>query len=155
MSESIVSLGSTRNSFYTPLYAIHNAERYLCTHSGLSQYSEGGTASCGLAALNCARLVLDWERRGIQGDELINRMLDKRAMQVRRETSVKDGIHALAGNHVNLFILAEQRSLRARRYPQDAIFFCVIELDHLCIPNTELCFLRWHAEVGILDPPYT
>ena len=112
MSESIVSLGSTRDSFYTPLYAIHNAERYLCTHPGSSQNSEGGIATSGLAALNCARLVLGWEKNGMQGDNLVNRMLDRRSMRVRKELMfMLDIANIIAGNRVDFLILAEEHSL--------------------------------------------
>lgn len=66
-----------------PIHAIHSGQEYLCTHAGISQYSAGGSAACGLAALNCARIVLDIERKGVQGDGLIAAMLERKTMQVR------------------------------------------------------------------------
>ncbi|KAI0089048.1 hypothetical protein BDY19DRAFT_1070437 [Irpex rosettiformis] len=39
-------------------------EYYVVSHAGKSQYSAGGTSSCGLAALNCARLVLQRAQSG-------------------------------------------------------------------------------------------
>lgn len=66
-----------------PIHAIHSGQEYLCTHAGISQYSAGGSAACGLAALNCARIVLDIERKGVRGDGLIAAMLERKTMQVR------------------------------------------------------------------------
>lgn len=68
---------------FAPIHAIHSGKKYLCTHEGISQYSEGGSAACGLAALNCARIVLDIERKGVRGDDLIMAMLERKTMQVR------------------------------------------------------------------------
>lgn len=68
---------------FAPIHAIQSGQKYLCTHAGISQYSEGGSAACGLAALNCARIVLDIERKGTRGDDLIAAMLERKTMQVR------------------------------------------------------------------------
>jgi hypothetical protein len=40
---------------------------------GCSQYAAGGggVSTCGLAALNCARVILGRERDGLKGEELV------------------------------------------------------------------------------------
>lgn len=44
---------------------------YAVVH-GRSQYSEqGGASSCGIAALNCARIVLGRELTGLRGEQLM------------------------------------------------------------------------------------
>ncbi|EMD40862.1 hypothetical protein CERSUDRAFT_71120 [Gelatoporia subvermispora B] len=47
-------------------------EEYVVSHQGRSQYNgaAGGASACGLAALNCARVILGGELAGLQKDQL-------------------------------------------------------------------------------------
>ncbi|KAI0824763.1 hypothetical protein BC628DRAFT_1419870 [Trametes gibbosa] len=57
----------------TPLKILSgNIPEYVVTHRGQSQYSKagGGVSACGLAALNCARLVLGCHAAGLGTTEL-------------------------------------------------------------------------------------
>lgn len=58
---------------------------YVVTFEGRSQYGidGGGASACGLAALNCARIVLGRERDGLRGGLLIDDMTKKETLEVR------------------------------------------------------------------------
>ena len=49
---------------------ILSGERTVISH-GASQYQAGGISACGLAALNCARIVLTAEQDGPKGRDLL------------------------------------------------------------------------------------
>jgi hypothetical protein len=50
---------------------------------GRSQYAAGGggVSTCGLAALNCARVILGRERDGLKGEELVCSMMGRETME--------------------------------------------------------------------------
>ena len=52
--------------------ALRNGKEHIVSFTGRSQYSSngGGASACGLAALNCARLVLQRDHQGLHGLEL-------------------------------------------------------------------------------------
>ncbi|TDL23182.1 hypothetical protein BD410DRAFT_721585 [Rickenella mellea] len=52
----------------------------VVSHPGLSQYTRGTPSSCGIAALNCVRLVLDLERNGVTEVNLLKAMMERRLM---------------------------------------------------------------------------
>ena len=52
------------------------------SHAGKSQYSAGGMSACGLAALNCARVILHEARRGLSSTELLQRIMEKEICEV-------------------------------------------------------------------------
>lgn len=55
------------------------------------QYSEqGGASSCGIAALNCARIVLGKELAGLRGEELMLSVLRPETFDVSGEASKED-----------------------------------------------------------------
>ena len=57
---------------------------YIVAH-GRSQYSgSGGPSACGLAAMNCARVVLQKELAGIRGDALLGEMMKESTTDVRK-----------------------------------------------------------------------
>lgn len=60
---------------------------HISTVPGRSQYSINGkgTSACGLAALNCARLILTKEKDGIKGVELLRLMMRKDTLEVSAE----------------------------------------------------------------------
>ncbi|KAI0089044.1 hypothetical protein BDY19DRAFT_1004995 [Irpex rosettiformis] len=51
---------------------------YVASHPGRSQYSTGGTSACGLAALNCARIILQSEMQGDRRREELLEMMTER-----------------------------------------------------------------------------
>ena len=57
---------------------------YVVSHRGRSQYSaEGsGASACGLAVLNCARLVLQSERNGTQCAKLLQKIVSQSFSEV-------------------------------------------------------------------------
>lgn len=56
----------------------------VVSHPGRSQYSApgSGASACGLAALNCVRLVLQAERDGVCGIELLEHILKQEFSEV-------------------------------------------------------------------------
>lgn len=55
---------------------------YVVAH-GRSQYSgAGGPSACGLAAMNCARVILLKERAGLRGDALLEEMMKESTADV-------------------------------------------------------------------------
>ncbi|KAL5531088.1 hypothetical protein ACEPAG_3964 [Sanghuangporus baumii] len=61
---------------------ILGGDSYLCSHAGSSQYSaDGSSSACGLAAMNCIRHVLSYERQGTAGPELIEKLLSNETME--------------------------------------------------------------------------
>lgn len=55
---------------------------YVVSH-GRSQYSgSGGISACGLAAMNCVRLVLLKERAGICGKALLEELVEEKTIEV-------------------------------------------------------------------------
>ncbi|KAJ7587962.1 hypothetical protein C8J56DRAFT_1004410 [Mycena floridula] len=53
----------------------------IVSHSGTSQYATGGISSCGLAALNCVRVILSKERAGLKGEALVQDILTRKTME--------------------------------------------------------------------------
>lgn len=64
---------------------ILSGERTVISH-GASQYQAGGVSACGLAALNCARIVLAAEQDGPQGKDLLKFVTKAKTAQVRAPT---------------------------------------------------------------------
>ncbi|KAI0638027.1 hypothetical protein C8Q77DRAFT_405947 [Trametes polyzona] len=54
-----------------------SVREYVVTHPGQSQYSQngGGASACGLAALNCARLVLGFQAAGLSSECLVQQIM--------------------------------------------------------------------------------
>lgn len=61
---------------------ILSGERTVISH-GISQYLVGGVSACGLAALNCARIVLAAEQDGPTGRDLLKFVTRPKTAQVR------------------------------------------------------------------------
>lgn len=57
---------------------------YVVTHPGQSQYTQagGGVSACGLAALNCARIILGVHATGLGSAELVHELLERRFLEV-------------------------------------------------------------------------
>lgn len=57
---------------------------YVVSHPGRSQYSRsgGGVSACGLATLNCARVIFELERTGIKNAEFICALMRREFMEV-------------------------------------------------------------------------
>ncbi|KAG6812661.1 hypothetical protein H0H92_001611 [Tricholoma furcatifolium] len=75
-----------RNTVDAVAQIFENDEPVVVSHAGISQYREvGGESACGLAALNCARLVFQRQRDGSvlpsQGEDLIHWLLSRPAAE--------------------------------------------------------------------------
>ena len=59
---------------------------YVLPYGGTSQYSRDGTSAsaCGLAALNFARMVFSMEQAGLQDMALLQAVMDRKCVEVRR-----------------------------------------------------------------------
>ena len=66
----------------TILQILSSVERTVISH-GTSQYQVGGVSACGLAALNCTRIVLAAEQDGPKGRDLLKFVMKARTAQVR------------------------------------------------------------------------
>ncbi|KAF8645632.1 hypothetical protein AX16_007714 [Volvariella volvacea WC 439] len=54
----------------------------VVSHVGSSQYEDGiGVSACGLAALNCVRIVLGKEQDGVTGERLVMEMMKRQAVE--------------------------------------------------------------------------
>ena len=63
------------------IHRILSGERTVISH-GASQYQVGGVSACGLAALNCARIVLAAEQDGPKGIDLLKFVTRHKTAQV-------------------------------------------------------------------------
>jgi len=61
---------------------ILSGEMTVLSH-GTSQYQVSGVSACGLAALNCARIVLSAEQDGLRGRDLLKFVAKAKTAQVR------------------------------------------------------------------------
>lgn len=64
---------------------LQGGTEHVVSHPGRSQYSVqgGGASSCGLAALNCARLVLQNEQDFVTGHVLVQKVIERAFSEVR------------------------------------------------------------------------
>ena len=66
---------------------VDGAGKHVFSYSGISQYNRDGTASgpstCGLAALNFARIVFSMEQSGLQDTSLLEAVLARSCVEVR------------------------------------------------------------------------
>jgi hypothetical protein len=65
----------------------------IVSHVGVSQFQASGSAgtgrsACGLAALNCARIVFDREERGIRNKSLLRQVLARETAEVNNQSLV-------------------------------------------------------------------
>ena len=56
---------------------------YVSSFDGTGQYTQGGTSTCGLAALNAVRIILGLEKSGVNGVGLLERIINKDVIDVR------------------------------------------------------------------------
>ena len=62
---------------------ILDGSEVIVTHAGTSQYTGGGGLSaCGLAAMNCARVLLGKEQAGLRDDALLMNIVSRATMEV-------------------------------------------------------------------------
>lgn len=66
----------------TIILKILSGERTVISH-GASQYQAGGVSACGLAALNCTRIILTAEQDGPRGIDLLKFVIRAKTAQVR------------------------------------------------------------------------
>lgn len=75
---------SSKRNMDGPISAVYYGfSQHVVSFAGRSQYNGGGGASaCGLAALNCARVVLGKERDGVKDVDLLQDMMKKETLEV-------------------------------------------------------------------------
>ena len=63
----------------TPIGALLEGtiSEHVSSFEGTSQYTQGGTSTCGLAALNAVRIILGYDKRGISGVQLLQEITSK------------------------------------------------------------------------------
>ena len=64
-----------------------SGEEVVVSHIGASQYanpSGGGVSACGLAALNCLRVVFTKEKAGVRGEALLEELMTREVAEVCR-----------------------------------------------------------------------
>jgi hypothetical protein len=62
---------------------ILQGQEQVVSHPGTSQYGTGaGLAACGLAALNCARIILGKEEEGIRNEALLRDIVSRETTEV-------------------------------------------------------------------------
>ncbi|KAI5122455.1 hypothetical protein M0805_008766 [Coniferiporia weirii] len=73
----------TSHSLAAKLQSVFSGEELICTHAGISQYSQSSLSSsaCGLAGMNCIRHLLALEREGTRGDALLAEILQRGTME--------------------------------------------------------------------------
>lgn len=78
--------GSLRRAVDGPLAAVlQERSEYVVSFAGRSQYGGVGgvgTSACGLAALNCARVILGRERDGLKDVKLLREMMRRETLEV-------------------------------------------------------------------------
>ena len=67
---------------------LRGGTEHVVSHHGRSQYSAGGSgmSSCGLAALNCALVVLQRELGGASSEDILKGMLRRSFIEVIQTT---------------------------------------------------------------------
>ncbi|KAF4569734.1 hypothetical protein EYR36_009532 [Pleurotus pulmonarius] len=60
---------------------ILTSKDFIVSYGGSSQYQSGGVSACGLAALNCVRVILGKERDGIRGEALLREVASRQTAQ--------------------------------------------------------------------------
>jgi hypothetical protein len=73
--------------------AVLRGIQQVVSFTGRSQYAGGpsGVSACGLAAFNCARVILGRERGGCEGRELLSAMVQREAMEVSEGGAADSG----------------------------------------------------------------
>lgn len=87
--------------------------QHVVTHSGISQYQAGGLSACGLAALNCARVILTKEKEGLSGEALLNELVQEEMARVSFLPSTLfliSDFSEFVGDHFDLCSVVEQCS---------------------------------------------
>jgi hypothetical protein len=68
------------------LHKVSLGEQQIIAHDGVSQYRPsgvgGGMSACGLAALNCARMVFGKEDEGVTDNALLRDLLTRQTAEV-------------------------------------------------------------------------
>lgn len=74
---------ATRDLTEIARQVLRGEREYVASHAGRSQYSAGGMSACGLAALNCARIVLQREKATKVGpEEFVSSMMQRELCEV-------------------------------------------------------------------------
>ena len=108
---------------------ILSGERTVISH-GISQYQVGGVSACGLAALNCTRIVLSAEQDGPKGTDLLEFVIKAKTARVRSQAVLAISLqftYIFPGNYINLCSVVKFLSPRGRGHLQSSPLFKVVE----------------------------
>jgi hypothetical protein len=99
---------------------IMEGREQIVSHRGESQYWIGGRGSsaCGLAAMNCARLIFQKEAEGLHDDALFEFIIDRATMEasIGHHDQVSPLPYTPPGNYLYLRSVVRQFAPRSRRY---------------------------------------
>ena len=78
--------GSSDYSGDAPKVVSGETVEYIVPFPGRSQYSQagGGVSACGIAALNCARIVLGLHAAGLGCEQLVQELMKRHLLEVNR-----------------------------------------------------------------------
>jgi len=97
-----------------------DGSEHVVSHGGTGQYNidGAGTAACGLAALNFARVVFSIEQGGLRDAALLQAVLARECAEVRRllYPLPNQSLIISSGNNCNMRTVVWQSSSRSRRY---------------------------------------
>lgn len=81
-----VRMQSKEMSFVPPDFVdrVLRGEERTFSYPDTGQYVRGGLSSCGLAAMNCARVILGKARDGVKEEELLKQIASRSTMEVVR-----------------------------------------------------------------------
>lgn len=116
----ISPLNNDIKEFFRSIF-VDGAERVV-SYDGVSQYSRDGTgaSACGLAALNFARIVFSMEQGGLQDTVLLQAVLARGCVEVRRLQvyciPLSNHISISKGSHCYMRTVVRKPSSRSRRH---------------------------------------
>lgn len=88
------------------LEEIFTGKTVVASFAGTHQYAIGGISACGLAALNCARVLFEKESQGLGGMRLLEAIATREVCEVRSSSPTLREMfcnaHLVAGNYAYL-----------------------------------------------------
>ena len=103
-------------------------EEVVVSHIGASQYTTpgGGVSACGIAALNCLRVVFEREKEGVRGEALLEQLMTREVAEVCRSPqmnigSLLSGLSRASGNHRDMLPVVKQVSSGSGRHLPGAV----------------------------------
>jgi hypothetical protein len=93
----------------------------VISHTGVSQYTPGGVgaSACGIAALNCVRVVFGKEQEGAQKEALLKEIVHRHTVEVRNLIAnfLPPRSTLYLGDYFNMRSVVERVPFGGRRNP--------------------------------------